>query len=346
MRLSVTDESSLSRLSPNVVGWPIFLGVGDSGSFRFVLVATSPRTVSDSCLPRLRGWGVRHLGFVSPTAKAMGHPLKTDRMARCDRASRQSYGWWMVTIVVAVCGAWIQGAMGQENRFAGKNCLTSGCHAELSEPKFAHGGKLLNECEKCHEQTGREKHKYRMVAESPGLCFKCHDGVAKVLKDRVAYPYRHFPVDEGSCVDCHNPHASEHRNLLIERYVTDLYVPYDDGESFAMCFECHDSEMVEERETEETDFRNGDLNLHFLHVNKETKGRGCAVCHLTHGSAQPRLIRPTIPFRDWKVNVKYIPTEHGGYCGPACHSAKRYDRAVPVDWNVEPVAPASRGGRP
>lgn len=249
----------------------------------------------------------------------------------------------VVTILVLVGGAWAPVAAGQENRFQGKDCLTSGCHAELSKPKFAHGVKILNECEQCHEQVDAKTHKYRMVAESPGSCLTCHAGLADVLKDRAAYPYRHYPVDEGSCVDCHNPHASNHRNLLIERYATDLHVPYDEGESFALCFECHDSELLEEPETEETRFRNGDQNLHYLHVNKETKGRSCAACHLTHGGAQPRLIRSTVSFRDWKVKIKFIPTEHGGYCGPACHSAKRYDRVVPVDWNVEPVVPVARG---
>lgn len=266
---------------------------------------------------------------------------KNHSMARRDTTNRPSHRWWTVAILAAMGGACARVAIGQENRFQGKGCLSSGCHAKLSEPKFVHGAKILNECEKCHVQTDAKAHKYRMVAESPALCLACHDGLANVLKDRAAYPYRHYPVDEGSCVDCHNPHASNHRNLLMERYVTDLYTPYSEGENFALCFECHDSELLEEPQTEETLFRNGKQNLHYLHVNKEKKGRSCAVCHLVHGGAQPRLIRSTVPFRDWSVNIKFIPTEHGGYCGPACHSAKRYDRVVPVDWNVKPVVPAT-----
>ncbi len=271
----------------------------------------------------------------------------------------------------------------------GKDCLTSGCHAVLVEPKYVHEPVVRVECNRCHEETDSKGHQFRMSAEPPAQCLACHEEVAADLADPKARPHRHKPVDEGRCLDCHEPHASNHQTLLrapnadlclrchedtskaiaalahahapaeqkecaachtahasphdgllVERFAAERYVAYDEGQNYALCFECHDSELLEDEETDEyTNFRNGEQNLHYLHVNRESKGRSCRICHLPHGSDQHRLIRPTVPFGNWKLNIRFIPTENGGYCGPACHPAKRYDRLVPVDWNKEPVAP-------
>ncbi len=82
-----------------------------------------------------------------------------------------------------------------------------------------------------------------------------------------------------------------------------------------MCFESHDSELLEDAEPDEyTHFRNGERNLDYLHANKESKGRSCRICHLPHGSDQHRLIRSKVPFGKWKLNIRYVPTETGRYC--------------------------------
>ena len=329
------------------------------------------------------------------------------------------------------------------SRIEGKDCLTAGCHAELAKPKYVHEPTVPGKCRRCHEETDGRNHKYRMVAEPPALCFGCHAAVEAKLRDKGTYPYHHPSVDQGKCLDCHNPHASGHPmllrkesevelcmschrksmplsgnvhdpigmdgcmvchtghasehggllrqpvedlcvechddtyeeavdlahvhspveaknctgchtphasprgKLLIAPFSEDLYVPYDEQEKYGLCFECHDSEMLDEDRTEEdTGFRNGDLNLHFLHVNKESKGRSCRICHLAHGSDQPRLIRPEVPFGEWELRIRYIPTETGGYCGPGCHPAKRYDRAVAVDLNQKPAVPDAHQEKP
>ena len=216
-------------------------------------------------------------------------------------------------------------------------CMT--CHKEnLSLEGQIHKAVEEKGCLECHRGHDSD-HEKLLRGPAEELCIKCH---ADEYKAFASLAHVHAPVAEKSCVSCHSPHASTHGKLLIEAFTADLYVPYDDGESFGLCFQCHEKELLEEEETDEaTGFRNGERNLHYLHVNKETKGRGCRICHLPHGSSQHRLIRPMVRYKDWELKIRFTPTETGGYCGPGCHPAKRYDRSEPIDMSKAPIAPAA-----
>ena len=74
-------------------------------------------------------------------------------------------------------------------------------------------------------------------------------------------------------------------------------------------------------------FRDGDLNLHWVHVNRE-KGRTCRACHEVHASSNPFHIRDSVPFgRDkWELPINYEINDTGGSCAPGCHSAQIYSR--------------------
>jgi hypothetical protein len=76
-----------------------------------------------------------------------------------------------------------------------------------------------------------------------------------------------------------------------------------------------------------TRFRNGEVNLHWLHVNRE-KGRTCRACHEVHASKNPFHIRDAVPFgsKGWLIEIKFKQTTNGGSCSPGCHSDKTYDR--------------------
>jgi len=77
-------------------------------------------------------------------------------------------------------------------------------------------------------------------------------------------------------------------------------------------------------ETDEaTGFRNGERNLHWVHVNKKTKGRTCRTCHEVHASKRPRLVAESVPFgkRGWRLPLNFEKTETGGSCQPGCHRA-------------------------
>jgi len=106
-------------------------------------------------------------------------------------------------------------------------------------------------------------------------------------------------------------------------------VPYTDN-AFSLCFSCHKRDMVQYPETSfATNFRDGERNLHFVHVNNKQKGRSCRLCHNFHGSADPKLIRDSAPFGKWNLPLKFVKTETGGGCSPGCHKPLYYDRKTP-----------------
>ncbi len=78
---------------------------------------------------------------------------------------------------------------------------------------------------------------------------------------------------------------------MANEYPPIFYAPFSE-ENYDLGFGRHEKTLVLTSKTEDlTDFRNGDLNLHFLHVNKERRGRTCRACHQTHASNLPRQQR-------------------------------------------------------
>jgi predicted CXXCH cytochrome family protein len=85
-----------------------------------------------------------------------------------------------------------------------------------------------------------------------------------------------------------------------------------------------------------TEFRNGNRNLHFVHVADTRKGRTCRTCHESHASTGKKLISEEgMPFGDWKVQIRFSQTATGGSCAPGCHRPFNYDREEPVDYRKE-----------
>src|SRR3712207_4444732 len=81
-----------------------------------------------------------------------------------------------------------------------------------------------------------------------------------------------------------------------------------------------------ERTATATGFRDGDRNLHFLHVNRAEKGRTCRACHDAHSSSVANHMRESVPFGDWALPVGFQPTADGGSCTPGCHLPVSYSR--------------------
>ena len=175
------------------------------------------------------------------------------------------------------------------------------------------------------------------------LCFSCHNKKIKTADNRVisnieklvrSSAYIHVPVAENECAVCHLPHESEYHALLSAEYPQTTYLPFV-SENYELCWQCHDSAMLESKSAaDDTAFRNGDRNLHSLHVNKD-KGRTCRMCHNPHAASQPMLINPFVPFGKWRMPVQYMQTSTGGRCAPGCHREFRYDRENPVQYNVK-----------
>jgi predicted CXXCH cytochrome family protein len=135
----------------------------------------------------------------------------------------------------------------------------------------------------------------------------------------------HDPVDGDGCSDCHNPHASDNTRLLALTFPGGNYT-VGEVDSFALCFDCHDSELLEEADSESaTGFRNGTTNLHYLHINQK-KGRSCINCHDVHAANSDHLLAEEVHFGKWKMPLNFKQSENGGSCLPGCHEEKKYEQ--------------------
>jgi predicted CXXCH cytochrome family protein len=137
--------------------------------------------------------------------------------------------------------------------------------------------------------------------------------------------FPHSAISLGGCASCHQAHGSDFRELLVDRFPEEDYLPAV-TENFELCFLCHDTGIMDQEETESaTGFRDGKKNLHWLHING-TKGRNCRMCHNMHGSLQPYLVEDRVRFGEWVMEMNFVPEEQGGSCLPGCHGKLAYSR--------------------
>jgi len=190
-------------------------------------------------------------------------------------------------------------------------------------------------CAQCHNPHFTQLPRLQREPQ-PDVCLRCHnqplkanDGhmlpnMAEVLADN---PDHHGPIREGACTTCHQPHAGERFGMLFQAYPKEFYSSYK-PENYQLCFSCHMSDLVKQASGAGlTGFRDGDLNLHWLHVNRE-KGRTCRACHEVHASKRPFHIREKVPFgpNQWMLPIRYEESDNGGQCLPGCHRERTYDR--------------------
>jgi predicted CXXCH cytochrome family protein len=205
----------------------------------------------------------------------------------------------------------------------GRRAITK--HAPMTDRKS---------CRNCHEPHYSNQPKLLITAQM-ALCLACHDRELETGTGRIAdmkallekNKNAHGPLQGSDCASCHAPHGSDYWRILVKYYPSEFYSGYSDGK-YALCFSCHDSAAFTERRTvSATNFRNGDLNLHFVHVNKMTKGRTCRACHEVHAdSGRPHHVKEYVQFSGWTMPLNYVPGPTGGSCLPGCHGEKRYSR--------------------
>ena len=208
-----------------------------------------------------------------------------------------------------------------------KLCLT--CHEgkknEISQYIRKHAPAAEGKCIECHSPH-YSVNRYLLKDKVDNLCFKCHDDKLIWKKKR----FQHGPVVQGNCSACHNPHGSDNAFVLRLAFPHKFYTKYEKG-NYDLCFNCHKEAMVtEEKTTTITDFRNGNINLHKLHVNRE-KGRTCRACHNIHASNQYDHLREGFMFGTVNMPIYYFKSETGGMCVPGCHSERKYDRVDKID---------------
>jgi predicted CXXCH cytochrome family protein len=188
-------------------------------------------------------------------------------------------------------------------------------------------------CAACHSPHASDNEKL-LLKPVKDTCITCHDTI--IPKNATVL---HGPNNDGKCTRCHEPHGSQIENLLVAKFPAEVYAPYTDTE-FALCFSCHKRDLLEYPETSfATNFRDGERNLHYLHVHNKQKGRSCKLCHSFHGSPNPKLIAESVPFGKWNLPLRFVKTDTGGGCSPGCHKPQYYDRKSPGR-KPEPTKPA------
>jgi predicted CXXCH cytochrome family protein len=225
--------------------------------------------------------------------------------------------------------------------------LCATCHQKTVDSakhaKFTHGALQQGKaCLNCHAPHGSEFDK-QMVADPIAACLKCHDKQIVVGKDHVVKGvpeigdpklHKHGAIEKGDCSGCHNVHGGEQSRLLVANYSNTFYQPYSE-KLYDLCFKCHSKELIRTDLAEpQTRFRDGNRNLHALHVvapgGDPSRGRNCRSCHSIHASKYTQLINDKVPFGAWQLPINFSPTESGGSCSPGCHEVQRYDRVKPA----------------
>lgn len=253
------------------------------------------------------------------TAQTVHEPMEDDCGA-CHEAHSSDFAGLLIAPIEELCFA---------------------CHTAVAElvvgAASPHDAVLTGQrCANCHDSHANDRP--ALLRDEPRqLCLGCHDQRQTARDGRTIPDMRpallqrkslHGPVRTGQCSACHETHGAPNARLLRQPYPPEFYTSFD-LTKYALCFECHNSAAVlSERTTRDTNFRDGDRNLHYLHVNRAEKGRTCRTCHEVHGSDLPRHMASAVPFEDggWTMPIGFQQTETGGRCSPGCHGPEEYRR--------------------
>ena len=259
-------------------------------------------------------------------AKLFVHEPVAEDCLTCHDAHASDYKAHLISSVVELCGT-----CHDEELDKAKSKTAVSRHTAVFE------GKACLSCHKPHSS----KFAKLLPAAPMDTCLKCHDKpleaggrtIANLKEEITTHKVVHAPVQDKECLPCHTPHGSKLPSLLTATYPETFYAPFG-VKAYALCFSCHDDALATKEQTKDTEFRNGERNLHYVHVHKDPKGRTCRDCHAAHASDQPFQLHASVPFGriGWKLPIGYAKTASGGTCNPGCHAPKTYDRKSPVKY--------------
>ncbi len=216
-----------------------------------------------------------------------------------------------------------------------ESCVS--CHKEVGSAvagaTVSHDAVLKGEqCVRCHDPHASE-HPGMLRASQADVCLACHDTPVTAADGRTIPSMSALRGSHGShkvtghdkCSNCHSVHGGNHARLLRE--VNDR-VPLGayDARNYALCFSCHDSRLADSPAS--TQFRDGDRNMHEVHLRVGDRSRGCASCHAVHADGEVRFIPKQVNFEGsgWSMPMAFTLTADGGRCGSGCHEPMEYSR--------------------
>ncbi len=115
-------------------------------------------------------------------------------------------------------------------------------------------------CIDCHSPHHAKESQYLLVARQPLLCYSCHGEMRADFSKTF-----HHRVNEGliKCTDCHNQHGGFLTKQLRSTAAQDQ-----------ICLKCHTDKAGP-----------------FVYEHAPVRIEGCVICHVPHGSANPRLLK-------------------------------------------------------
>lgn len=227
---------------------------------------------------------------------------------------------------------------------SGEMALCLKCHENKADFKNAkhHVIKDIKKgCLSCHDAHASKHDKLFKKDNTLGLCLECHktDQISKdqskilSISDWTQLPpaLLHEPVRKGECQKCHEIHGSSKKSLLAKEYSAAIHANNGSLSAAELCFSCHKTDLVDKRQVlNETKFRNGEVNLHYLHMTGTNRKRNCSACHDPHGSETGSLIRGNFQYLNWQVPLIFKKNVGGGSCATACHKKMEYNREKAV----------------
>jgi predicted CXXCH cytochrome family protein len=223
------------------------------------------------------------------------------------------------------------------------NELCASCHEKVVKDaklvRYQHGVVAKEkDCLRCH--TAHSADLPPLLADRPiKLCMSCHkdkqqsgrgEFIAALPELMDNKTVKHGPINDGLCTPCHQAHGSDQPMMLVRSNSDVLYQELAE-KNYRLCFGCHDAKLAKEAQTNSaTEFRNGSLNLHAIHVDQGQRGRNCRICHSTHASHSPKHVNESVRFGEWEMPIKFAKSENGGTCETGCHERWAYDRERPV----------------
>jgi predicted CXXCH cytochrome family protein len=229
--------------------------------------------------------------------------------------------------------------------------LCFSCHEDIrltvENAQTPHGALTeIGECMNCHDaHASGQPHLLKNVTRT--LCLKCHDKEIRTPSGKIpdmtgilgTGNTLHGPITINNCTECHQIHGGARPRLLNKEFPPSFYSSFTE-DNYELCFSCHDPSLaLIPRTTSLTGFRDGDRNLHFVHVNQKTKGLTCRACHEIHAGNSEKQISNSVPFGDWRIPTGFSRTATGGSCSPGCHKTYSYDRQRPAQDNPSPANP-------
>lgn len=215
------------------------------------------------------------------------------------------------------------------------SCLN--CHQKLKNEMghATHGHAKIFEkksCLNCHSPHGKTGHPALLKKSVTDTCLTCHDDNPNLKAWKSQPSMRHGAIAKNQvaapeCTNCHSVHGNSNRALLKANYTDAFHADFSLNNS-ELCFRCHKTELATQKNGQGiTEFRHGDLNLHFIHLNQPQRARTCRACHDAHWSDQPKLIGRWVKYQSYYLPLEFQKSADGATCLTACHGSAVYKRA-------------------